>query len=190
MNFELFIFLLQIEPNYDVDVDIILYDDTYYSGEMFEDAVGSGSRLWDKIGDKVIIPFTIPVETSEYDRSQINRAIDEFHQKTCIKYVLVPMSISILNWLKYFKNTCYKPKSDNEYFLDLLHVIRKAIMSELILTIFQTTVGVQWENEEKENRLLGLVTVKSTVKSPRDEFATSLRQSYHSITILIQTYIF
>ena len=102
MNFfELFIFLLQKEPNYDVDVDIILYDDTYYSGEMFEDAVGSASRLWDKIGDKVVIPYTIPVETSEYDRSQINRAIDEFHRKTCIKYVLVPMSVSIINFFKY-----------------------------------------------------------------------------------------
>ena len=50
-------------------------------------------------------------------------------------------------------------------------------MSELTHTIFQTTVGVQWEKEEKENKSLGLVTVKSTVKSPGDEFATSLCMS-------------
>ena len=72
--------------DYEVDGDIILYDDSEYSNDDFEDAVGLVSRLWDKINGTVRIPYTIPSEVSDYDRSQIDRAIAEFHQKTCIRF--------------------------------------------------------------------------------------------------------
>ena len=56
-----------------------------YPNYEYDDAVGLSSRLWDKVDNHVIIPYTIPQEASEFDRTQIDRAIDEFHQKTCIR---------------------------------------------------------------------------------------------------------
>ena len=56
-----------------------------YPDYEFDDAVGLESRLWDKVDNQVIIPYIVPQETSEFDRTQIDRAIDEFHQKTCIR---------------------------------------------------------------------------------------------------------
>ena len=69
----------------DVYGDMILYKDTEYPDHEYDDAVGLASRLWDKVDNQVIIPYIVPQETSEFDRTQIDRAIDEFHQKTCIR---------------------------------------------------------------------------------------------------------
>ena len=65
-----------------MDGDIVLYDEEEY---QYSDAVGLPSRLWPKINDEVIIPYTLPNDVPEYDLAQINRAIEEFHLKTCIR---------------------------------------------------------------------------------------------------------
>ena len=64
--------------------DIVIYDDDddVYSSL---DAVGYSSRLWDKIGNEVIIPYMISEGASEHHLLEINKAIDEFHKKTCIR---------------------------------------------------------------------------------------------------------
>ena len=63
--------------------DIVIYDDDDIYSSL--DAVGHTSRLWDKKGNEVIIPYMIPDDASEHHVQEINKAIDEFHKKTCIK---------------------------------------------------------------------------------------------------------
>ena len=72
-------------PGYLFENDIVVYDDDYdYS---LPDAVGSVSRLWNKNGTEVIIPYTMPEGVTSMQLREINRAIDEFHKKTCIRYI-------------------------------------------------------------------------------------------------------
>ena len=63
--------------------DIILYED--YQDEYYYDAVEKTSRLWQKTGDVVKIPYELPVDISDIHIVQIDRAIKEFHLKTCIR---------------------------------------------------------------------------------------------------------
>ena len=83
----IYIFLFFTEDtNYEiVDGDIILYDDEEYADELYSDAVELPSRLWPKVDDEVKIPYTLPNDVPEYDMTQIDRAIHEFHLKTCIR---------------------------------------------------------------------------------------------------------
>ena len=68
-----------------MDGDIILYDDEEYIDELNYDAVGLPSRLWPKVDDEVKIPYTLPNDVPQFDKTQIDRAIDEFKLKTCIR---------------------------------------------------------------------------------------------------------
>ena len=63
--------------------DIVIYDDDDVYSSL--DAVGHSSRLWNKIGNEVIIPYMIPEGANEHHLQEIKKAIDEFHNKTCIK---------------------------------------------------------------------------------------------------------
>ena len=74
-----------LDANYDVDGDIILYENPEYPDDEYNDAVELVSRLWNKVDNHVIVPYTITKEASEFDRKQIHRAIAEFHHKTCIR---------------------------------------------------------------------------------------------------------
>ena len=70
-------------PGYIFENDIVVYDDGHdYSSP---DAVGSVSRLWKKNGTEVIIPFTYPEGLTSHHLNEIEKAIDEFHKKTCIR---------------------------------------------------------------------------------------------------------
>ena len=64
---------------------MLLYDESEYADELYGDAVGLPSRLWPKVNDVVIIPYSLPNDVSESDLVQINRAIEEFSLKTCIR---------------------------------------------------------------------------------------------------------
>ena len=63
--------------------DIVTYDDEDEYSSL--DAVRHSSRLWGKIGNEVIIPYMIPEGANEHHLQEINKAIDEFHNKTCIR---------------------------------------------------------------------------------------------------------
>ena len=70
-------------PGYIFENDIVVYDDGHdYSSP---DAVGSISRLWKKNGSDVIVPFAYPDGVTSDHIEEINKAIDEFHKKTCIR---------------------------------------------------------------------------------------------------------
>ena len=69
-----------------VDGDILLYDygkniDVQY------DAIAEPSRLWPKKGRYIVIPYTQTENLLDYEQSQIDRAIQEFHSKTPIRFV-------------------------------------------------------------------------------------------------------
>ena len=63
--------------------DIIVYDDN--DDYLTPDAVGDISRLWNKNGTEVIIPYTYPEGVTSHHLKEINKAIGEFHKKTCIR---------------------------------------------------------------------------------------------------------
>ena len=70
-------------PGYIFENDIVVYDDIH--DDSVPDAVGDVSRLWKKNGTEVIVPFTYPEGVTAHQLKEINRAIDEFHKKTCIR---------------------------------------------------------------------------------------------------------
>ena len=63
--------------------DIVTYDDEDEYSSL--DAVRYTSRLWGKKGNEVIITYMIPEGANEHHLQEINKAIDEFHKKTCIR---------------------------------------------------------------------------------------------------------
>ena len=70
-------------PGYVFENDIVVYDDDHdYSSP---DAVGSASKLWKKNGTEVIIPYTMPEGVTSTQLLEINKAIDEFDRKTCVR---------------------------------------------------------------------------------------------------------
>ena len=95
-----------ITKDYEFEGDIILYDEEDFSYQILGDAVGSQSRLWKKEENEVQIPYTVPLDTPVFHRRQIQRAIDEFSLKTCIKFI--PRNeeedyvlIDTINWPNY-----------------------------------------------------------------------------------------
>ena len=70
-------------PGYIFENDIVVYDDIH--DDSVPDAVGDVSRLWQKNGTEVIVPFTYPERVTAQQLKEINRAMDEFHKKTCIR---------------------------------------------------------------------------------------------------------
>ena len=71
-------------PEYILENDIIIYDDAEYEDDV-PDAIASSLRLWNKIDSEVIIPYTLPEGLSSLQAVQIDRAIEEFTLKTCIR---------------------------------------------------------------------------------------------------------
>ena len=70
-------------PEYIFENDVIIYD---YDDEVpSPDAVASVLRLWDKNGTEVTIPYTTPNGLSPHQENEINKAINEFESKTCIR---------------------------------------------------------------------------------------------------------
>ena len=64
---------------------MIIYDAEDDEEDSMNEAVSSPIRLWKKSGNKVIIPFTVPQRLSDHQRNEIDKAIAEFHAKTCIR---------------------------------------------------------------------------------------------------------
>ena len=81
--FDLFVNLDDDSPGYIFENDIVVYDDIH--DNSIPDAVGDISRLWEKNGSEVIIPFTYPEGVTSHQLQEIEKAIDEFHKKTCIR---------------------------------------------------------------------------------------------------------
>ena len=70
-------------PGYIFENDIIVYDDD--NDYSTPDAVSDISRLWKKNGTEVIIPYTYPEGVTSHHLKEIDKAIGEFHKKTCIR---------------------------------------------------------------------------------------------------------
>ena len=81
--FDRLLFLDDESPGYVFENDIIVYDDDH--DFSVPDAVGDISRLWKKNGTEVIIPFTYPEGVTSHHLKEIEKAMDEFHRKTCIR---------------------------------------------------------------------------------------------------------
>ena len=81
--FDLFMNLDDDSPGYIFENDIVVYDDIH--DNSIPDAVGDISRLWEKNSSEVIIPFTYPEGVTSHQLQEIEKAIDEFHKKTCIR---------------------------------------------------------------------------------------------------------
>ena len=64
---------------------MIIYDSEDEEEDSLNEAIITPIRLWEKIGTKVIIPYTVPQGLSDHQQTQIRRAMTEFHQKTCIR---------------------------------------------------------------------------------------------------------
>ena len=73
-------------PEYVVDGDMLVYGD--YEGdqdELLGEAISNPIRLWPKTGSVVIIPYTVPEGLSSHQQTQIDKAIDEYNSKTCLR---------------------------------------------------------------------------------------------------------
>ena len=65
--------------------DIIVYDTDDDDEDSLSEAVSSPIRLWEKNGTVVNIPFTTPAELTDHQKTQIDKAIDEYASKSCIR---------------------------------------------------------------------------------------------------------
>ena len=56
-----------------------------------DDAITKKSRLWDVINGIVIIPYTEDNNLSHDEREKIQKAIADYHSKTCVRSVIQNM---------------------------------------------------------------------------------------------------
>ena len=77
-------YLTGSSAEYIFEDDIIVYDDDD-DEHSAPHAVESISRLWEKNGTQVVIPYSFPDGMTSDQFREINKAFQEFHKKTCIR---------------------------------------------------------------------------------------------------------
>ena len=69
------------------DIDLTADDrDAMDRGIELREVVGSASRKWPKANGVVTVPFTMPNGLSSSRKADIAKVVQEFAQKTCIRY--------------------------------------------------------------------------------------------------------